>query len=157
MSETRKNQKFDKKVPLGTKKIKILPAKRKNRLEMKEINEKCLPENYDISLWELFISYHNSFVLYADSVVIGYCLCGNDGSIASFAILSDYRGRGYGKKLLGVALDHLRKKFDRVFLQVRVSNNTAISLYKSVGFIINKTLFMYYGDGEDGYEMVVTK
>lgn len=134
-------------------KIKILPAKRKNRLEMKEINEKCLPENYDISIWELFISYHNSFVLYADSLVVGYCLCGNEGNIASFAILEDYRGKGYGKNLLSVTLEHLKKNFDKALLQVRVSNEKAIRLYKDVGFEVNKVLNCYYVDEEDAYEM----
>lgn len=135
-------------------KMKILPAKRKHRFELKAINEKCLPENYDISVWDTFISFHNSFVLYADSLVVGYCIGGKEGEIYSFAILEEYRGKGYGKKLLNTAIEHFVKKgIKKVSLNVRVSNNIAISLYKSLGFSINMTLDCYYGN-EDAYEMV---
>lgn len=148
------------------RKIKIFPAKRKHRVEMKEINEKCLPENYDMYVWELFLSYHNSFVLCAGSFVIGYCLCGNEGNIASFAILPEYRGKGYGKQLLTETLNHLKTKYNQSSLQVRVSNEQAIKLYSSHGFVINKTLEKYYTNGcetngcetngcEDAYEMIV--
>jgi ribosomal protein S18 acetylase RimI-like enzyme len=151
------------------RKIKILPAKRKHRLEMKDINEKCLPENYDIYFWDIFISYNNSFILSAGNFVIGYCLCGNEGNIVSFAILPQHRGLGFGNQLLSAALNHLKLKNNSVTLQVRVSNKIAIKLYSSMGFVINKTLENYYTSEtrenetrenetsgcEDGYEMVV--
>lgn len=137
-----------------SRKIKIFPAKRKHRHEMKAINEKCLPENYDIELWDIFISYHNSFVLCYNSLVIGYCLCSNEGNIVSFAILEEYRCKGYGKSLLSTTLNHLKNTKSQSLLQVRVSNECAISLYKSLGFEINKILNKYYDDGENAYEMI---
>ena len=136
------------------RKIKIFPAKLKHRIEMRNVNEKCLPENYDMYLWDLFLSYHNSFVLCAGIVVVGYCLCGNEGNIASFAILQEYRGKGYGKQLLKTTLNHLKIKHKQALLQVRVSNESAIKLYISHGFVINRTLEKYYSNDEDAYEMI---
>lgn len=151
-------------------KIKIMPAKRKHRIEMKAINEKCLPENYDLGIWEYFLSFHTSYVLYADSYVVGYCLCGEHdeikgaATIASFAILPEYRNRGFGRLLIDTTIKNLNtlrvpeakllKKYPQVVLQVRVSNDIAISLYESLGFIKNKVLDRYYADGENGYEMI---
>ena len=158
------------------RKIKILPAKRKHRLEMKAINEKCLPENYDIYFWDLFVSYNNSFVVSAGNFIIGYCLCGNEGNIASFAILPEHRGKGFGKQLLSTTLNHLKLKNNSITLQVRVSNKLAVKLYSYMGFVINRTLVNYYtreseksgceksgceksgcekSGCEDGYEMVI--
>ncbi|MEM4138682.1 MAG: GNAT family N-acetyltransferase, partial [Sulfolobaceae archaeon] len=42
---------------------------------------------------------------------------------------------------------------EEVFLEVRVSNVPAISLYKKLGFREVKVLRYYYADGEDAYLM----
>lgn len=139
---------------MSFKKVKILPAKRKDRHEMKAINEECLPENYTIEFWEMIISYHNSFIVRIDSYIAGYCLCDDKGIICSFAILPKYRGVGFGERLLSTTLEHLGKKYKQSILQVRVSNEKAINLYNKHGFKVNKTLSKYYGDDEDAFEMI---
>jgi len=40
-----------------------------------------------------------------------------------------------------------------VFLEVRVSNEVALRLYKAAGFEVVETLKNYYSDGEDGYRL----
>lgn len=143
-------------VLVKNRKIKIFPAKRKHRSEIKVINEKCLPENYDDFFWDTFVSYGNSFVLCAGNFVIGYCLCSEKANIASFAVLPEYRGKGYGKQLLKTTLDYLKTRYNESSLQVRVSNKLAIQLYTSLGFVVNKTLENYYQSPirEDAYEMI---
>ncbi|MDR0797125.1 MAG: ribosomal-protein-alanine acetyltransferase, partial [Nitrososphaerota archaeon] len=39
------------------------------------------------------------------------------------------------------------------FLEVRVTNEPAISLYKKLDFEISRTINGYYSDGEDAYVM----
>jgi ribosomal-protein-alanine N-acetyltransferase len=39
------------------------------------------------------------------------------------------------------------------FLEVRVTNEAAISLYKKLGFEVTRTINGYYSDGEDAYVM----
>jgi ribosomal-protein-alanine N-acetyltransferase len=41
----------------------------------------------------------------------------------------------------------------QAFLEVRVSNMPAISLYKKLGFKVTRTIHGYYSDGEDAYVM----
>ena len=142
-------------IPFKKEKIRILPAKRKNRHDIKKINELTLPENYPMELWEEIISEHCSFVLMSNSFVIGYC-CVARNSVMSFAILSEFRGKGYGKMLINHTLEFLKsKKWKYINLHVRVDNIIAQKLYQSVGFEISETVHKYYGT-IDGYKMKKT-
>jgi len=38
-------------------------------------------------------------------------------------------------------------------LEVRVTNDPGVSLYKKLGFEVTRTLHGYYSDGEDAYVM----
>ena len=59
-----------------------------------------------------------------------------DGEITNVAILSDYRGCGYGKKLVSELLKAGEELGAKAFtLEVRVSNEPAIRLYQSLGFV----------------------
>lgn len=133
-------------------KIKILPAKRKHRINIKQINEICLPENYPMELWEEILLEHHSYVLMNNSIVIGFC-CIARNSIMSFAILPEYRGRKLGKMLIEHSLDEYEKNKEKyITLHVRIDNIIARNLYKSVGFDIVETVDKYYGN-IDGYMM----
>lgn len=58
-----------------------------------------------------------------------------DGEITNVAIKSAFRGRGYGKILVGELLKKGREMgADEFTLEVRVSNTPAIKLYESLGF-----------------------
>ena len=75
----------------------------------------------------------------ADGMIIGGAGMRNilgDGEITNVAILSDYRGRGYGKRLIAELLKAGRELGAKDFtLEVRVSNTPAIRLYESLGFV----------------------
>ena len=59
-----------------------------------------------------------------------------DGEITNVAILEEYRGRGYGKKLVDALLQAGKELGAEAFtLEVRVSNEAAIRLYESLGFV----------------------
>ena len=70
--------------------------------------------------------------------VVGYIslyLIIDEKEIVNVCVLPEYRGRGIGAMLVGRALEYERDKTARVMLEVRASNEGAISLYKKFGFL----------------------
>jgi ribosomal-protein-alanine N-acetyltransferase len=49
----------------------------------------------------------------------------------------------------GMQLYHAKQ----CFLEVRITNEPAVNLYKKLGFQVTRTLKGYYADGEDAYLM----
>ena len=126
-----------------------------------QLNEELFPrnENYSLSTWLSL----RVFVLYTvEGTFVGYCatkymkLNGEWGMyIYSFAISPESRGKGYGELLLRHVIDKLEEEMEtteNIILWVRLTNITAINLYKKVGFTITKVMEELY-DGEDGYVM----
>ena len=74
-----------------------------------------------------------------DDEILGYCglICVPDeGDITNVAVQKDCRGRGIGKKLISEIIKRgAEKGVKKIFLEVRVSNEAAIALYKNAGFV----------------------
>ena len=68
----------------------------------------------------------------------------------SLAIGNDFQNKGLAKRLLEYSFEKLKDK--DFSLEVKVSNEVAINLYKKFGFEIKKVLKDYYKDC-DGYLM----
>lgn len=68
-------------------------------------------------------------------------------------IYPKFRGKGFGKKAMFLVLKKMCK-YPRVELAVHPRNNPAISLYLSLGFIIESWQDNYFGDGEPRLLMV---
>lgn len=135
------------------------------------INQKTLPENYPRFFFEYLLERFPEAFLVAkvDGKVIGYIMCRVEdsiifsfpirkvkrGHVVSFAVLPEYRGRGIGSSLLRAAIKALKNIYNciDVYLEVRISNEKAINLYKKHGFSISNIKPRYYKDGEDAYEM----
>ncbi|MFX1316485.1 MAG: GNAT family N-acetyltransferase [Promethearchaeota archaeon] len=59
----------------------------------------------------------------------------SEGYIKQFFLTEDYRGKGYGRKLLEKALEHLKKiKVEKVKVNIREEAKKASDLYKSMNF-----------------------
>ncbi|WP_051350593.1 MULTISPECIES: ribosomal protein S18-alanine N-acetyltransferase [Caloramator] len=90
--------------------------------------------------------------------VIGYagmwCMI-DEGHITNIAVHPEFRGAGFGEKLVDVLIDEAkRRNINAMTLEVRVSNLPAINLYKKKGFTCVATRKGYYQDtGEDAYIM----
>lgn len=69
--------------------------------------------------------------------------------IINMAVHPDYRGQGIGKRLM----QHVLNEDEVFFLEVRVSNLTAKSIYEKYGFKDIHIRKGYYADGEDAYIM----
>ncbi|MBS4012827.1 MAG: GNAT family N-acetyltransferase [Bacteroidetes bacterium] len=62
-------------------------------------------------------------------------------------IYPKFRSKGFAKKAMFLALRRV-SKYSRIELVVHPHNNSAISLYFSLGFIIEAWKNNYFGDGE---------
>lgn len=66
-----------------------------------------------------------------------------------------YRRAGIGSLLMDIALKILKEKgFKKITLEVGVNNKAAQKLYRSKGFIMDKTLHNYYKSGDDAFHLV---
>jgi ribosomal-protein-alanine N-acetyltransferase len=76
------------------------------------------------------------------------------GHIVSVAVLPEHQRKGIGKALVEKALEGmLDYGAGETYLEVRISNEPAIDLYKKLGFNIIRRIVGYYRDGEDAYVM----
>lgn len=66
------------------------------------------------------------------------------GGIFGLGVLPEFRGNGYGRELLTMAIEELKKNnAEEIFLQVLTDNNNALNLYKSCGFEERYTMEYY--------------
>ena len=74
----------------------------------------------------------------AHDQTIGYCILMpslDELSLLNITVDPDYRCQGWAKKILVVMEEQaLKKNFKIVFLEVRVSNQAAIHLYRKMGY-----------------------
>jgi [ribosomal protein S18]-alanine N-acetyltransferase len=78
----------------------------------------------------------------------------DEGEILDVAVSGEFRGKGIGRLLVLDALEFFRERGAlRVYLEVRVSNQAAISLYRSLGFRDAGCRKRYYENGEDALLM----
>lgn len=142
-------------------------------LEVMHVNRLCLPENYTYGFFdELAKEYPKAFwVAESNNKVVGYVMCRVErifskfdflkirkaGHIVSVAVLPNYRRKGIGEELVRRAVHALSNEYgcEEAYLEVRVSNDAAISLYRKIGFVVKETQRRYYADGEDAYVMVL--
>ena len=75
---------------------------------------------------------------------IGTTMEGEDGYIFGFVVAPEYRGKGFGRETLSLALLKLQSmNIHTILLEVAVQNENALSLYKSCGFK-EDTVYDYY-------------
>ncbi|RLE84918.1 MAG: ribosomal-protein-alanine N-acetyltransferase [Thermoprotei archaeon] len=138
--------------------------------EVIRINKSNLPENYPSYFFKLHHERYPKAFLVAmiKDKIVGYVMCrveegilytaeksGRQGHIVSLAVDKPFRRRGIGKALMKKAMKALYNdyKVDEYYLEVRVSNGSAISLYEKLGYKKVKVIKGYYLDGEDAYLM----
>lgn len=72
-----------------------------------------------------------------------------DGSayISNVSVVPGYRGQGIARSAMNFILDRV-KAASRIWLVTHPENVPALTLYKSLGFVVEKQVENYYGDGE---------
>ena len=100
---------------------------------------------------------YNCFLAEEGGQVCGYCcliLLFEDAELANIAVAPTHRGQGVGKLLMEKMHDYARTfGAERMLLEVRVSNQSAIGLYEKYGYERYGLRENYYADGEDAYLM----
>lgn len=108
-------------------------------------------EEYALTFPRLFL------VATAGVRVVGYsiaCVSRGAGELASIAVLPAYRGRGVARALMHASLRKLcRLGVRTIWLMVRADNESAIALYRRLGFVRTATVRGYYEDGASGWRM----
>ena len=70
------------------------------------------------------------------------------------AVAESFRGLRLGQKLVTITVDLMKKKdVQEVCLETPTSNERALHLYLSLGFIKHKFLTRYYLDGQDAVRL----
>ncbi|MCL1976839.1 MAG: GNAT family N-acetyltransferase [Candidatus Bathyarchaeota archaeon] len=135
-----------------------------------QINRVCLPENYtDFFFIDLHQRFPETFIVAEEKgKFLGYIMCRIEvglsnmglgglvrkGHVVSIAVMPQARRRGVAQAVINKALEGMKYyKAKQAFLEVRVTNEPAISLYKKLCFEISRTINGYYSDGEDAYVM----
>ncbi len=85
----------------------------------------------------------------------GLWVVSDSANITNIAVAEEYKKMGIGKNLVLKLIDCAKEnKCIGVTLEVRVSNNIAISLYESIGFKVEGKRKKFYSDNnEDAYVM----
>ena len=137
------------------------------------INVETLPENYSTFFYrDLYRRFPETFVVAeADGAIQGYIMCRIERGLSklkslkptrlchvvSIAVMNKYRRRGIATQLLAEAIEKAKEEYNATecFLEVRVGNIPAISVYEKLGFSKVKRHYGYYKDGEDAWVMAV--
>lgn len=136
----------------------ILPLTKEKLLEVLEIENDCFITPYTKNLLvstidsPCFIGFYSG-----DNGVDGYILSSvvlDEANLDRIAVKKDKRNNQIGKKLIMALEDALVKKgISSIFLEVRVSNAVAISLYEKMGFERINVRKKYYENTEDAIVM----
>jgi ribosomal-protein-alanine N-acetyltransferase len=134
------------------------------------INRETLPENYtDYFFMDLYERFPETFIVAEeDGSIVGYIMCRIEvglsnfgfsglirkGHVVSIAVLPRARRKGVAQALLKMAMEGMHAyKAKQCYLEVRVTNDAGVALYKKLGFEVSRAMHGYYSDGEDAYVM----
>lgn len=136
------------------------------------INQTTLPENYPYPFFlEILKKYPKSFIVAEkDGEIAGYMMNRIEkglpgvftnklhrltkGHVVSIAVLPGHRKKGLGKRLMLEGMEAMKEYGAEEFvLEVRITNEAALAMYKELGFTVVRELRGYYHDGESAYLM----
>ena len=143
--------------------IRIVPMAFAHLDQVVEIDNRSfsIPWSRKMFFDELMNEHARYFVSIADEKTpvgyIGMHVVFDEAYLTNIAVSPDHRRLGIGKKLLSRILETCREMdVTSVTLEVRVSNEVAISLYRSFGFRpVGKRINYYRNPTEDAYIMLL--
>ena len=138
--------------------------------DVMRINRVCLPENYtDMFFIDLHERFPETFIVAEEKgELVGYIMSRIEvglsnfglgglvrkGHVVSLAVMPQARRKGVASALINAAMEGMcNYKAKQIYLEVRVTNEAGVNLYKKVGLEITRTIPGYYSDGEDAYVM----
>lgn len=118
--------------------VKITPASLNDTKAISDIekssfstpwSENAIRESMDAGTAFYVARFKNKIVGY-----MGLSKIAGEGYVTNIAVLPEYRRLGIGKKILHYVIDNSKAELEFISLEVRVSNNAAISLYEKFDF-----------------------
>ncbi len=143
-----------------------------------DLEKEIFNMGYSEDFLEFILSEGHNYIAFLNDKPVGYIISNHDDymfdptgisdymdkhndrllfTIISFGVKKQYRDKKIGSKLMDTLLKSVKKDQDinKVVLQVRISNDCAINLYKKFGFSTEAVLQNYYSDPqEDAFLMV---
>ena len=148
--------------------VEIRPADVSEIDDVIALNRMNLPENYPPQFfYEILSQFPKTFIVAKHGLqTVGYIMIRvektlsvlkwlNRAHVISVTVHKAFRRQGIGRRLMLIACNNAYSEYKatEVYLEVRVTNAPAISLYKKLGFEIKEVSVGYYSDGEDAYVM----
>ncbi|MGN1275637.1 MAG: ribosomal protein S18-alanine N-acetyltransferase [Floccifex sp.] len=124
-----------------------------------ELEANCFKEpwNEKECLYELHENPFSHGWILEDDGIVGYAFLWETfemAQVARIGIDSSFRKKGYGHVLLQYLIQRAKEQgCEFITLEVRVSNEAALALYKKNNFIQVNVSKRYYPDGEDAIVM----
>ena len=93
------------------------------------------------------------------NTIVGYCgvfvpAPGIEADILTVAVLPDYRRQGIAKEFMRqIEAYAIAREASAMMLEVELSNESAIKLYESLGYMKISVRMDYYGPGKDAHVM----
>ncbi len=93
------------------------------------------------------------------NAIVGYCgvfvpAPGIEADILTVAVLPDYRRQGIAKEFMRqIEAYAIEREASAMMLEVEISNEPAIKLYESLGYMKISVRMDYYGPGKDAHVM----
>ena len=92
-----------------------------------------------------------TYLFVADDDVVAFASVRRDGYVLFLAVDPDYRGQGFGERLItDVATEHRS-----VSCHARTTNERALGFYEHLGFEVERRIDGYYEDGGDAYYLTL--
>jgi ribosomal-protein-alanine N-acetyltransferase len=141
--------------------ITIAPMRHWHLRDVHSIDTKVYPRPWSLALWRQEIAMLDSrhyIVAEGDGCVVGHAgimYVMNEGHVTTVAVDPLWQGRRIATQLMSALCHHARtRKTSALTLEVRVSNERAISLYRRFGFAPAGVRKNYYAEvNEDALVM----
>ena len=121
------------------------------------VEQECFssPWSEDMFKEEISGKFSHYYVVEEDSRAVAYMgmwSLSGEGHITNVAVAKDCRRKGYAKALISHFVEIAKEeKLEFLTLEVRATNEPAIALYESFGFVQVGTRKNYYDNKDDAY------
>lgn len=138
---------------------RIIPMTAEHVAGIKKVDDSCFESPWSLKAFESELENPIAFYFVAvkDDEVIGYCgywWTFGEAQITNVAVSPEYRQKGIASALMDEMTNHCREMdVFSITLEVRVSNNAAISMYEKYGFERVGLRPKYYNNKEDALLM----
>lgn len=143
-------------------KVKVVKARASDVKAISEIEKVCfsVPWSYEMLYSDIVNSIVADYFIAKDhqGCILGFCGMfdvAGEAHITNIAVLPEQRGRGIAGEMVAAMIKNATiNGCEAITLEVRVSNQAAIRLYRKFGFVTEGIRKRYYSDnGEDAFIM----